>query len=52
MSALYYGPHHKQVIGKFSPQAHLGIRMCVCVCVKTMFSLELDEPKYITILTV
>jgi len=33
MSALYYGPHHKQVIGKFSPQRHLGIKTCVRVCV-------------------
>jgi len=32
MLALYYGPHHKQFIGKFSPQPHLGIKTCVCVC--------------------
>jgi hypothetical protein len=52
MSAVYYGPHHKQFIGKFSPQPHLGIKTRARALVKTMFGLELDEPKYITILSV
>jgi hypothetical protein len=44
MSAMYYGPHHKQFTGKISPQLDTKDK-----CVKPTFISESDEPKYITI---